>query len=102
MGASLKAKAAKITMKKIVTIALGLCLIGMVTTQAQEKKEHKRPALTEEQKKLVEKYDTNKDGKLDKEEYAKVSAEDKEKLPKRGGGKKKEGAAPAEKKSDSK
>ncbi|MEO6034570.1 MAG: hypothetical protein ABIQ35_04885 [Verrucomicrobiota bacterium] len=88
-------------MKNIVTIALGLCLLGIVTTQAEEKKEHKRPALTEEQKKVVEKYDTNKDGKLDKDEYAKVSSEDKEKLPKRGA-KKKADAAAAEKKTDSK
>lgn len=43
-----------------------------------------RPKLTEEQKKqreaLVAKYDTNKDGKLDKEERAKVSDEDRKLL----------------------
>ena len=43
-----------------------------------------RPKLTEEQKKqrdeLVKKYDTNKDGKLDKEERAKVSDEDRKLL----------------------
>ena len=43
-----------------------------------------RPQLTEEQKKqraeLVAKYDVNKDGKLDKEERAKVSEEDRKKL----------------------
>ena len=78
-------------MRKFVIIALGLCLAGTVTTQAQEKKERKRPAPTEEQKKLIEKYDTDKNGRLDKDEYAKVSAADKEKLPKRGG-KKKDGA----------
>jgi hypothetical protein len=43
-----------------------------------------RPRLTEEQQKqrdaLVSKYDTNKDGKLDKEERAKVSDEDRKLL----------------------
>lgn len=43
-----------------------------------------RPKLTEEQKKqrdaLVSKYDTNKDGKLDKEERAKVSDDDRKLL----------------------
>jgi len=43
-----------------------------------------RPQLTEEQKKqrdaLVSKYDVNKDGKLDKEERAKVSDEDRKLL----------------------
>lgn len=98
-------------MKKIVAIVIGLGLLGTVSplvSQAQEKKEHKKPALTEEQKKIVEKYDTNKDGKLDKEERAKMSAEDKAKMPKPGPGRgKKPEAAPAapaapEKKTDSK
>ena len=44
--------------------------------------------LTEEQKKsrteLLEKYDKNKDGKLDAEEKKAVSAEDKDKLAKAG------------------
>ena len=43
-----------------------------------------RPQLTEEQKKqraeLVAKYDTNKDGKLDKEERTKVSDDDRKLL----------------------
>jgi len=43
-----------------------------------------RPALTEEQKKqrdaIVAKYDTNKDGKLDKEERIKVSDDDRKLL----------------------
>jgi hypothetical protein len=85
----------KDNMKKLTTIVLGLCLLGMVTAQAEEKKEHKRPPLNEEQKKIIEKYDTNKDGKLDKDERAKISAEDKEMLPKPG--KRKDGA---EKKAD--
>lgn len=43
-----------------------------------------RPQLTEEQKKqraeIVAKYDTNKDGKLDRDEREKVSAEDRKTL----------------------
>lgn len=35
-------------------------------------------------KQMLEKYDTNKDGKLDKEERAKISAEDKAKMEKAG------------------
>ena len=93
-------------MKKIVTIALGLCLLGMVSvSQAQE---HKKKDMTDEQKKVMkamtEKYDTNKDGKLDKDERAKISAEDKAKMKDAGLGraKKKEGAEAPEKKSESK
>lgn len=43
-----------------------------------------RPPLTEEQQKLrkqmVEKYDANKDGKLDREEMQKISEEDRKKM----------------------
>ena len=42
-----------------------------------------KPKLTKEQKEarkvLIEKYDANKDGKIDKEERAKMTKEDKEK-----------------------
>jgi hypothetical protein len=57
----------------------------MVATAAEGKKkgDGKRPPMTAEQKefqkKMVEKYDANKDGKLDKEEAAKMSDEDKAK-----------------------
>jgi hypothetical protein len=48
----------------------------------------KRPKLTAEQKQLrkdmLAKYDANKDGKLDKEERAKFSDEDKQKMKKAG------------------
>ena len=47
-------------------------------------KEHKRPQLTEEQKKqrdaIVKKYDANKNGKLDPEERKNVSEEDRKLL----------------------
>ena len=59
-----------------------------------------KPKLTDEQKAqrkaLIEKYDANKDGKIDKDERAKMSKEDKEKWQSFGGGKKK-----AEKKTES-
>ncbi|NBU10371.1 MAG: hypothetical protein EBS84_15370, partial [Proteobacteria bacterium] len=83
------------TMKKFVILALGLLTASALTVSAAEKKE-KKP-LTEEQQKLqkelVEKYDTNKNGKLDPDEIEKISEEDKKKakdagLP-LGGGKKK-------------
>jgi hypothetical protein len=48
----------------------------------------KRPALTEEQKtarkEVLSKYDTNKDGRLDKEERKAISEGDKAKLKKAG------------------
>lgn len=65
-----------------------------------------RPPLTEEQQKLrkemVAKYDTNKDGKLDREEMQKISEEDRKKMreaglgPRPGGptGPKKDGQPP--------
>ncbi|NDA68605.1 MAG: hypothetical protein EB141_06140 [Verrucomicrobia bacterium] len=82
-------------MKKFLVLALGLLTASALTVSAAEKKE-KKP-LTEEQQKLqkelVEKYDTNKNGKLDPDEIEKISEEDKKKakdagLP-LGGGKKK-------------
>lgn len=65
-----------------------------------------RPPLTEEQKKLrkeiVDKYDVNKDGKLDREEMQKISEEDRKKMREAGlgprqsvsGGPKKDGPPP--------
>ncbi len=74
-------------MKKLLVALTGLALAGMLTVNAQDAKP-KHKALTDEQKALqkemTEKYDTNKDGKLDKEERAKISAEDKEKMDKAG------------------
>jgi len=52
-----------------------------------------KPKLTKEQKAerkaLIEKYDANKDGKIDREERAKMTKEDKEKWQSFGGAKKK-------------
>ena len=76
-------------MKKLLQIALGiLCVTALTVSAADEPKKEgkKKVELTEEQKairkEMNEKYDTNKDGHLDKEEREKMSAADKEKLAK--------------------
>ena len=76
-------------MKFIITALTAIAICTMVATAGEGKKggaEGKKPALTAEQKecmkKMVEKYDANKDGKLDKEEKAKMSDEDKEAMKK--------------------
>lgn len=72
-------------MKKLVLILASVALLGLANSQAEDKKEDKKkaPAPTTEQKKyrkeLTEKYDANKDGKLDKEERAKITEEEKDK-----------------------
>jgi hypothetical protein len=81
-------------MKKLFPIVMGLVCAAAITATASAQ-DKKRPELTEEQKKIqkemLDKYDTNKDGKLDKEERAKMSQEDKDKSRAIfGGGKKKE------------
>jgi hypothetical protein len=84
-------------MKKLL-IALCFTCVLAVAAQAQTtnkaeagKPEGGKPELTAEQKAyrktLVEKYDTNKDGKLDKEERAKITPEERAKAgygPKQG------------------
>ena len=63
-------------------LTVGNAVIAQPAADKTAKKE--RPVLTDEQKKLradlLAKYDTNKDGKLDKDELAKVSDADKAKL----------------------
>ena len=80
-------------MKKLFALALGLSLLGglspaLLRAADADNGGKKRAKLTEEQRKLrqelLEKYDTNKDKKLDKQERAKISKEDKEKLEKAG------------------
>jgi hypothetical protein len=77
-------------MKKIL-VALCLTCALALTLQAQEGK--KKHEWNDEQKavmkEMVAKYDANKDGKLDKEERAKISAEDQAKMEKAGLGHKK-------------
>lgn len=84
-------------MKKLIALTVGVLVIGLTGVIAEEKKEGEQKKPTAEQKQLrkdmVKKYDANKDGKLDKEEKAKISADDKKKLKDAGigGDKKKEG-----------
>jgi len=86
-------------MKKLIILAVALCCASALVVQAQDApKKHK---LTPEQKQLMAdmlaKYDTNKDGKLDKSERAAMSQEDKDKLAAAGltHGNKKPEAAPS-------
>ena len=59
-------------------------VVGAQQAPAEAHGKKERPALTEEQKKLrselLAKYDANKNGKLDQEEFAKVTPEDRKKL----------------------
>ena len=72
-------------MKKLLVALLGLACAFTLTVNAAE---GKKKELTDDQKavqkEMLAKYDANKDGKLDKEERAKISAEDKEKMQKAG------------------
>ena len=76
-------------MKKLLVALCFTCALA-IAVQAGEGKRDKK---TDEQKKVMKemtgKYDANKDGKLDKEERAKISSEDKEKMEKAGVGHKK-------------
>ncbi len=80
-------------MSNLLRLAIGLCCAMALTVSAAEGKKKGTPP-TEEQKairkEMTEKYDANKDKKLDKEEMAKMSAEDKAKWSKAFPAKKKE------------
>src|SRR6266516_3687276 len=80
-----KHKQNRLNMKKLLVVFCVTCAFAMALQVAEAKKERK---LTEEQKTLqkdmLAKYDANKDGKLDKDERAKISAEDKQKMDKAG------------------
>ena len=73
-------------MKKLIIAALGLLCATALVVQAQDAKPKKE--MTPEQKavmkEMLEKYDTNKDGKLDKTERAAITQEDKDKMAKAG------------------
>ena len=95
-------------MKKLIIATCALLCATALVVQAQDAAPKKaKKELTAEQKQvqkdMVAKYDTNKDGKLDKEEKAAMSAEDKaawaKAFPKMGG-KKKADAAPEAPKAD--
>ena len=87
-------------MKKLFVAALALFCATAIMVQAQDAAPKKaKKALTPEQQtvqtEMLKKYDTNKDGKLDKTERAAISQEDKDKMTAAGLGKKKAPAAPA-------
>lgn len=77
-------------MKKLLLIVAGLIAASALTVNAQDaaapKTKTKKPAQTADEKQfkteMLEKYDTNKDGKLGKKEMDKMSADDKEKMEK--------------------
>jgi len=86
-------------MMKLMTALCFTCALA-VAAQAEEgtatkKKREGKPLTAEQkatQKEILEKYDANKNGKLDKTERASISAEDKGKLEKAGLGRKKKAA----------
>lgn len=89
-------------MKKLLLVAALFCATAVIVqaqdTTAPAKKAKKE--LTAEQKQvqteMLAKYDTNKDGKLDKTERAAMSQEDKDKMAKAGLGMGKKKAAATE------
>ncbi|HEX4341801.1 MAG TPA: hypothetical protein VH255_00320 [Verrucomicrobiae bacterium] len=86
-------------MKKLL-IALCMASVLTVSVHAQDTNTPpKKPMMTPEQKaiqkEMLDKYDENKDGKLSKDERAKMTDEDKAKMEKAGlGRKKKDTVAP--------
>ena len=71
-------------MKKLLTILAITCVVALsVSAEGEKDKDAKKPELTAEQKALktemLAKYDADKNGKLNKEEKSKMSAEDKAK-----------------------
>lgn len=67
-------------MKKLL-IAVCLTCVLAGAAQAAEGETKKKPSVEQKtlRKELIEKYDTNKNGRLDKEERSKMTAEDQEK-----------------------
>ncbi len=86
-------------MKKLVVAALGLLCATAILVQAQDAKPPKKDLTPDQQAVMTEmlgKYDTNKDGKLDKTERAAMTKEDKDKMAKVGLTKPKKPASPAD------
>lgn len=61
-------------------VLLSACFTSMAQNAPEQKKSQEKRGLSRE---FLEKYDTNKDGKLDKDERAKISEEDKKKMMER-------------------
>lgn len=85
-------------MKKILIIVTLACVTAIAArageTEVKPEPKEKKSAPSAEQKaarkELVEKYDANKNGRLDKEERSKMTPEDQEKWKNLAGSKKKE------------
>jgi len=75
-------------MNKILVAVTGMLCASALVVSAQDTSKPKKSKLTAEQqavqKEMLAKYDTNKDGKIDKTEQAAMSKEDKEKMTKAG------------------
>jgi len=76
-------------MKKILVAVMGmLCATALVVNAQDAPAKPAKKKLTAEQaalnKEMLAKYDTDKNGKLDKAEKAKISKEDKDKMTKAG------------------
>ena len=88
-------------MKKLIVAAVALLCASAIVVQAQDAPKKEKHKMTAEQKQvmtdMLAKYDTNKDGKLDKTERAAMTPEDKAAMTKAfpNHGKKKTDAAPA-------
>ena len=98
-------------MKKLYVLALSLSLLGGLspvlahaTNADSGSKKHPKAAEARRtlRKEMLEKYDSNKNGKLDKKERAKISKEDQEKLEKAGLGRHAKKTKKADKKESSK
>ncbi len=98
-------------MKNLFALALSLSLLGglsPVLARAADadsgSKKHPKAAEARRtlRKEMLEKYDSNKNGKLDKKERAKISKEDQEKLEKAGLGRHAKKIKKADKKESSK
>ena len=89
-------------MKKLIITTLGMLCATAIMVHAQDAAapaKHAKKELTPEQKQVMDamlaKYDTDKNGKLDKTERAAMSQEDKDKMTAAGLGGKKKAAPPA-------
>jgi len=77
-------------MKKTLLVTAAILCAVSLTANASEGKHKLTPEQKALRKEIIAKYDTDKNGKLDKQERAKISQEDKERMQKAGlGGKKK-------------
>ena len=71
-------------MKKLLVAIAVLVCAAFLTVSAGQGKDKLTPEQKALRKEMIEKYDANKDGKLDKKERAKISKEDRERMEKAG------------------